>query len=403
MVRPAEPAPGGGRTRNMLQRIARMAIAAPRRIIAVGVLVFIAAAIFGIPVAKSLSPGGFQDPKSESARAIAVLGDKFGQSGQQMLILVTAPEGTNSEQARRVGTDLVDRLQRSPLVYNVSSAWTAPPQAAADLVSTDGKSGLIVINLRGGENDVQKNAQTLSDDFVHDRDGVTVAAGGSAMQYAQINKQNQEDLLLMEMIALPLSFLVLIWVFGGLLAAALPMALGALAVVGSMTVLRLVTFTTDVSIFALNLSTALGLALAVDYTLLILSRYRDELAEGSDREEALIRTMATAGRTVLFSAVTVALSMAATVAFPMYFLKSFSYAGVATVAFVATASIVVTPAAIWLLGSRLDSLNVRKLFRRPDPQHKAVEELFWYRSSKLVMRRWAPIGLVVMALLLLLG
>ena len=104
------------------------------------------------------------------------------------------------------------------------------------------------------------------------------------MQYAQINKQNQEDLLLMEAIALPLSFLVLVWVFGGLLAAALPMALGALAIVGSMTVLRLVTFTTDVSIFALNLSTALGLALAIDYTLLILSRYRDELAEGADRE-----------------------------------------------------------------------------------------------------------------------
>jgi putative drug exporter of the RND superfamily len=395
----------------MLQRIARMAIAAPRRITAVGVLVFIAAAVFGIPVAKSLSPGGFQDPNSESARAIAVLGDKFGQSGQQMLILVTAPDGTNSEQARRVGTDLVDQLQRSPLVYNVSSAWTAPPQAAADLVSTDGKSGLIVINLKGGENDAQKNAQTLSDDFVHDRDGVTVAAGGAAMQYAQINKQNQEDLLLMEMIAIPLSFLVLVWVFGGLLAAGLPMALGALAVVGSMTVLRLVTFTTEVSIFALNLSTALGLALAIDYTLLIISRYRDELAEGSDPDQALMRTMATSGRTVLFSAVTVALSMSATALFPMYFLKSFAYAGVATVAFVATASIVITPAAIVLLGPRLDALDVRRLLRRalrrakggPDPVHKPVQQLFWYRSSKFVMRRWLPVGLAVIALLLLLG
>ncbi|MCY0610081.1 MMPL family transporter, partial [Klebsiella pneumoniae] len=119
---------------------------------------------------------------------------------------------------------------------------------------------------------------------------------------------------------------------------------------GSMAVLRLVTFATEVSTFALNLSTALGLALAIDYTLLIVSRYRDELAEGSDRDEALIGTMATAGRTVLFSAVTVALSMSATALFPMYFLKSFAYAGVATVAFVATASIVITPAAIVLLG-----------------------------------------------------
>jgi putative drug exporter of the RND superfamily len=387
----------------MLQRIARLAIAAPRRIIGLAVLVFIAAAVFGIPVADSLLPGGFQDPNSESARAIQVLTDKFGQSGQQMQILVTAPGGVNSEQARKVGTALVDQLQRSPLVYNATSPWTAPRGASADLISTDGKSGLIVVNVKGGENYAQKNAQTLSDQFIHDRDSVTVRAGGPAMQYAQINKQNQEDLLLMEMIALPLTFLVLVWVFGGLLAAALPMALGALAVVGSMTVLRIVTFTTDVSIFALNLSTALGVALAVDYTLLILSRYRDELAERSDPDEALIRTMTTAGRTVLFSAVTVALSMSATVAFPMYFLKSFAYSGVATVAFVATASIVVTPAAIVLLGSRLDALNVRKLFRRPDPLHKPVEEFFWYRSSKFVMRRWAPIGLAVIALLLLLG
>src|SRR6201993_185817 len=391
----------------MLQAIARLAIAAPRRIIAAAVLGFIAAAVFGTPVAKSLAPGGFQDPSSESAHAIQVLTDKFGQSGQQLLILVTAPGGANSEPARQAGTGLVDQLQRSPLIYNVTSAWTAAPQAAADLVSTDGKSGLIVVNLKGGENDAQNNAQTLADEFVHDRDGVAVRAGGPAMQYAQINKQNQDDLLVMELIAIPLSFLVLIWVFGGLLAAGLPIALGALAVVGSMSVLRFVTFTTDVSIFALNLSTAMSLALAIDYTLLIVSRYRDELAEGSDRDEALIRTMATSGRTVLFSAVTVALSMSATALFPMYFLKSFAYSGVATVAFVAISSIVITPAAIVLLGSRLDALDVRRLVRRvlsrPDPVHKPVEQLFWYRSSRFVMRRWLPIGLAVMALLVLLG
>lgn len=396
----------------MLQGIARAAIAAPRRIVAIGVLVFAAAAIFGVPVAKSLSAGGFQDPNSESARAIDVLSGKFGQSGQQLLILVTAPDGVGSGPARAVATDLVGALQGSPLVYNATSPWTgaaanrgAPP--SGDLVSRDGKSGLIVVNLRGGENNAQRNAQTLADEFVHDRDGVTVRAGGAAMQYAQINQQNQDDLLAMETIAIPLSFLVLVWVFGGLLAAALPMALGALAVVGSMSVLRLVTFTTDVSIFALNLSTALGLALAIDYTLLIVSRYRDELAEGSEPGEALVRTMATAGRTVLFSAVTVALSMSATALFPMYFLTSFAYAGVATVAFVATASIVLTPAAIVLLGPRLDAFDVRRLIRRvlgrPQPANVPVERQFWYRSSRYVMRRWLPIGVVVVAVLLLLG
>ncbi len=137
---------------------------------------------------------------------------------------------------------------------------------------------------------------------------------------------------MMESIAIPLSFLVLVWVFGGLLAAALPLAVGAFAILGSMAVLRAVTLVTDVSIFALNLSIAMGLALAIDYTLLIISRYRDELADGArPRRRALIRTMVTAGRTVLFSALTVALSMVAMVLFPMYFLKSFAYAGIAVV------------------------------------------------------------------------
>jgi uncharacterized membrane protein YdfJ with MMPL/SSD domain len=391
----------------MLHRIALLAIAAPRRVIGVAVLVFFVASVFGIPVVKSLSAGGFRDPGSESTRASGLLADKFGQSDQQMLILVTAPGGARSDQARQVGADIVDHLQQSPYVFNVSSAWTSAPRVAAGLVDRDGKSGLIVANLRGGENDAQKYAKTLSDGVGGDRDGVTVRAGGIAMAYVQVNDQTERDLVLMESIAIPFSFLAMVWVFGGLLAAALPIAVGLIAVVGSMSILRLITFNTEVSIFALNLSTALGLALAIDYTLLIISRYRDELAEGRTCNEALIRTMVTAGRTVLFSAITVALSMAVMVFFPMYFLASFAYAGVATVAFAGIAAIVVTPATIALLGPRLDSLDVRRLARRvlhrPDQVHKPPEQLFWYRSTKLVMRRALPIGLAVVAVLVLLG
>ncbi len=395
----------------MLQGIARLAIAAPRRIVVAAALVFVAAAVFGIPVAKSLSPGGFQDPHSESARAIEQLTDKFGQSDQQLLLVLSTPAGARSEQARRVGTDITTALTHSPLVLTVSSAWPGtlaqPPAATAALFSKDGKSGLIVANLKGGENHAQKYAETLAKQVVHERDGVTVQAGGVALVYAQINAQNERDLLLMEALAIPLSFVVLVWVFGGLLTAALPLTLGGFAIVGSMSVLRLISFTTDVSTYALNLSSAMGLALAIDYTLLIISRYRDELADGAAPDAALIRTMATAGRTVLFSATTVALSMSVMVLFPMYFLKSFAYAGVATVAFVATAAVVVTPAAIVLLGPRLDALDARRLarrlLRRPEPVRKPVEQLFWYRSTAFVMRRALPIGLAVVALLVLLG
>ncbi len=395
----------------MLHRIALMAIAAPKRIIAVALLTMLGAAVFGIPVAKSLSAGGFQDPTSESARASQVLSDKFHQGDMQLVFTVSAPGGANSPEARAAGLAIVDLAKNFPYAAEVSSLWTVPPSATSGLISKDGATGLVVIGVTGGENNAQRHAQELADavtrSVLPDHPGCTVHAGGSAMVYSQINTQNQHDLLLMESIALPLSFLVLVWVFGGLLAAALPLAVGGLAIVGTMSVLRLITFGTDVSIFALNLSTAMGLALAIDYTLLIISRYRDELADGADRDQAVIRTIATAGRTVLFSAVTVALSMVAMVLFPMYFLRSFAYAGVATVAFAAVAAIVVTPAAIVLLGPRLDSLDVRRLFRRmlgrPEPAPKAVSDLFWYRSTKLVMSRAIPIGVAGVALLLFLG
>ncbi|MBJ7337755.1 MMPL family transporter [Mycolicibacterium sp.] len=392
----------------MLHRIALLAIAAPRRILVVSALVMVAAAVFGIPVAKSLSAGGFQDPGSESAQATQLLTEKFRQGDMQLLVTVTAPDGgATGPAASAVANGIVERLKQSPHVADVTSAWTVPPQAAAELTSKDGRSGLIVAGITGGENDAQKYAKELSDELVHDRDGVTVRSGGTAMVYAQINEQTQKDLLLMESIAIPLSFLVLVWVFGGLVAAALPMIVGGLAIVGSMSVLRLITLQTDVSIFALNLSTAMGLALAIDYTLLIISRYRDELADGVPRDQALIRTMSTAGRTVLFSATTVALSMVAMLIFPMYFLKSFAYAGVATVGFAAAAAVIVTPAAIWLLGDRLDGLDVRRLLRRitrrPAPAPKPVEQVFWYRSTRAIMRRAVPVGLAVVVLLLALG
>jgi putative drug exporter of the RND superfamily len=391
----------------VLQRIALLAIAAPRRIIAVAALVMVACGIFGIPVAKHLSAGGFQDPTSESSQATKLLVDRFGQGDMELLISVTSNDRAQGSAARSVGTDIAAQLEESPYVAEVTSAWTAPAPAAPAMISKDGKTGLIVAGITGGESEAQKHAKELTDRLVHDRDGVTVRAGGEAMTYVQINGQSEKDLLTMEAIAIPLSFLVLVWVFGGLVAAALPLAVGGFAILGSMAVLRAITLLTDVSIFALNLTVAMGLALAIDYTLLIISRYRDELADGADRERALVRTMGTAGRTALFSAMTVALSMVAMVLFPMYFLKSFAYAGIAVVAFAAVAAIVVAPAAIALLGDRLDSLDVRRLGRRilgrPEPVRKPVEQTFWYRSTKVVMRRAIPIGVAIVALLLVLG
>src|SRR5882757_5370041 len=344
------------------------------------VLVMLAAGLFGVPVAKSLSSSGFQDPTSESARATQLLTDKFHQGDMQMLISVTAPDSATGPAARGVGLAIVDQLKRSTNVADVTSAWTAPPAATKRLVSKDGKTALVVAGIGGGESAAQTAAQTMSDEMAREHPvgatGVIVRSGGVVMVNAQINSQLQHDLLLMESIAVPLSFVVLVWVFGGLLAAALPVAVGLMAIVGSLAILRLITFGTDVSIFAFNVSIAMGLALAIDYT-------------------------------VLFSATTVALSMAALVLFPMHVLKSFGYAGVATVAFAALAAVVVTPAAIVLLGDRLNALDARRLaqrlLRRSEPAHRRIEAPFWYRSTTFVMRRALPLGLAVVVLLLMLG
>ena len=384
-----------------------MALAAPRRVLVAAALLIVALAVFGVPVAKSLSPSGFSDPGSESTHAAALLTEKFEQGDVQLLIVVSSSDGIDTPRVRHVGTGIVDLLTENPHVAGVSSPWTTAPAAAADLVSRDRTAGLIVAGITGTEAEQQTYAKEISDEVTRDRDGIVVRTGGTAMVNVQITEQSQRDLLVMESLAIPLSFLVLVWVFGGLLAAALPVAIGAMAIIGALAVLRLVTFTTDVSIFALNLATAMGLALAIDYTLLILSRYRDELAAGADRPAAIKRTMTTAGRTVLFSATTVALSMAAMVLFPMHFLKSFAYAGVATVGFAAVAAVVVTPAALVLLGDRLDAYDVRtltrRILRRPEPQPVPVEQRFWYRCAKAVMRRALPLGLAVVVLLLVLG
>jgi RND superfamily putative drug exporter len=390
----------------MLQWIARLAIAAPRRIVAAAVLAMVAVGIFGIPVTEHLSAGGFQDPASESAQAAQLLAGKFNQGDVAMLVTVSSDQGAQSPAARAAALGVVNQLRHSPHVAAVNSFWTAPPPAAKALVSRDGKSGLIVAGVTGGENEFAEHALALAGQIGTGHDGVTVRSGGAVL-FGQANEQTKRDLVLMESVAVPLSFLVLVWIFGGLVAAALPVMVGIFAILGSMSVLRAITSFTDVSLFALNLSIALGLALAIDYTLLIISRYRDEVAGGLGREEALIRTMSTAGRTVLFSAMTVALSMVTMVLFPMYFLKSFAYAGVAVVAFAVSAAIVVTPAAIALLGDRLDSLDVRRLVRRvlkrPEPVPRPVEQMFWYRSTKFVMRRAIPVMAVIVTFLLLLG
>jgi len=396
----------------MLARIARTVIASPKRVLIGAFALLLLCGVFGAQVTTHLAAGGFADSGSQSSQAADLLDKTFGRGGLPVVIELSESGSANGpivadDQARAKAHEISADLRGYPFVQQpILSLWDTPGATAA-LQSKEGHSGLIVANVSGGDKDAAKNAQKLHDRFTSDADGLTVKVGGQAMVYSQVNEQTSRDLQMSEMIAIPISFLLLIWVFGGVIAALIPLITGAFAIVGTAAILRGFTAFTDVSVFALNLTTVMGLALAIDYSLLIINRYREEVADGLDRNSALVKSISTAGRTVLFSSVTVGLSMAAMAVFPMYFLRSFAYAGLGVVALAAVAAIVITPAVLALLGDRIDSLDlrrpIRRLFGRPEPKIKRPEESMWYRTTSFVLRHAIPVGTAVIALLLVLG
>jgi RND superfamily putative drug exporter len=392
--------------RSVLSLLARVVIAAPKRVLLAVVLLTIVAAGFGAGVAEHLGAGGFQDPSSQSARGVKVLTEKFGQGDMDLTFVVRSEDSVLDPAAVAAGRKLVDQLQSAPHIGGVVSPWDGSGRGAG-LVSADGRTAIVIAQVSGGENNAPKFGKAVADEVIGQRDGLTVLAGGTAMVSSEINEQSEKDMVTAEAIALPLSLLVLIWVFGGLFAALLPLVVGGMAIVGTLGMLRVITLFADVSIFALDLTTAMGLALAIDYTLLLVSRYREEYLLLGDRDEALRRAVAKAGRTILFSACTVFLAVGALAVFPMYFLRSMAYAGCGVVALAGLYAVVVAPAVIKLLGDRIESLNIRTLFRRKvDGRHVEVPDVsksLLYSTATFVMRHAVPCALAVVALLLILG
>ena len=263
--------------RDVLTMISRVVIAAPKRVLLTVMLLTVAAAIFGANVAEHLGAGGFQDPDSPSARGMKVLTEKFGVGNMDLTLVVRSPDGVLDPTAAAAGRRLVEKVQSAPHISGVVSPWDESARTEG-LVSKDGTSALVIAGISGGENNAPKYTKAVADQVSGERDGLIVLAGGTAMVASEINEQSEKDLLSAELIALPLSLIALIWVFGGLFAALLPLTVGVMAIIGTLGMIRGITLFTDVSIFALDLTTAMGLALAIDYTLLLVSRYREEHA-----------------------------------------------------------------------------------------------------------------------------
>ncbi|ADG78369.1 MMPL domain protein OS=Tsukamurella paurometabola (strain ATCC 8368 / DSM / CCUG 35730 / CIP 100753 / JCM 10117 / KCTC 9821 / NBRC 16120 / NCIMB 702349/ NCTC 13040) OX=521096 GN=Tpau_1751 PE=4 SV=1 [Tsukamurella paurometabola] len=380
---------------NLIAPLTRAVIARPRAVLITAGLVLIVLGWLGAGVGGALKSGGSVDPAAESARAQQVLEDEFGRGGSSLVLTLTAADGADPAAEADYAARITERLRADRSVQRVISAWSGPA-AEARLTSSDGRTRLIVASIAGGSGKAPDNAQTIVDALPPPPSGIALATGGETITYRQINEQSGSDLVRAELVALPLAFLVLVWAFGGLVAAAVPVALGVAAIIATSGLLRLVAEVTDVSVFALNLITAMSLALAIDYTLLVVSRYREEVSTRGDRNQSIVVAMTTAGRTVVFSAVTVGLSLAAMVLFPMYFLRSFAYAGLVVVGFTALATLIITPAVLTLLGDRIDK---GKVGRGPKP----ADESRWYDIVRAVQRRAVPLGIAVVVLLLVLG
>jgi RND superfamily putative drug exporter len=391
----------------MLVRIAHLATRHPRTILLAAALLAVLCGVFGASVTSHMKTGGFTSSDAESSQASKLIADNFGGAEPNLILLVRDNAGADSPAAKAAGAKLVDTVRSRGDVIGIQSYWNTPQPLSSALRSKDGKSALVLGYITGEETAAQKIAGEIADQVVGTSNGVTIDQGGLSSVYHDVNGQITHDLAVAEGVAIPLSFIVLILVFGSLVAAFLPLAVGIFAILTTLAILRTLTVFTDVSIFALNMTTALGLALAIDYSLFIVSRYREELVNGLEVEAAVVRAVQTAGRTVLYSALTVALSVAALGVFNLYFLKSFAYAGVAVVAAAAAASILILPAVLMLLGHRVNAADLRKplgrLLGRTPRADLAPEQTFWYRTVQRVMRYAAPVAIVIIVLLLAVG
>ncbi|MFF0479841.1 MMPL family transporter [Streptomyces sp. NPDC004435] len=388
------PARGGGWTRFVTAR--------PRLTLLVALVLTALAVLAGGGVADRMGSGGWEDPAAESSYATKALEREFPGSQPNLLLLVDAGKaGVDDPAVAAEARRLTERLSAEPGVEGVGSYWAGGSPA---LRSEDGTKAVVAARIAGEEKAAGELLDRIAPEYRGTHGPVEVTLGGGLAVRHEMQTIIQEDLLRAELIALPLTLVLLVMVFGSAVAALLPLGVGIVAILGTNAVLRGITEFTDVSVFAQNLTTALGLGLAIDYALFVVRRYREELAAGAEPSAAVRTTLRTAGRTVLFSALTVAVSLAAMLVFPQYFLRSFAYAGIAVVLLAAAAALTLLPAALVLLGHRVDALDLRRLFRRRRARAEdAPAGGGWSRTAGLVMRRAPVFAVLTTAGLVLLG
>lgn len=374
-----------------MRRIAHLVTHRSRAVLVTyGLLVVIMTAL-GTGVFSSLKSQGYTDPNSDSVTVSRILVDEFNNVQPDVQIAIDFPDNVDLASNRNTTEALLNAIADEAGVTQTSSYYSLG--SPNSLKSKDGNALYAFVFLDKSK-DVEGIAQNILTKFGSRYESATLYFTGEAVVSHEINSAISEDLAKAESFAIPLTFLIQLVVFGSMVAAGLPLLVSLGAVLGTFAVLYGITQFTDVSIFAINLITGLGIGLGIDYALLVVYRYREERASGLDVARAVERTVETAGRTVLFSGATVALVLISLLAFPQYFLKSFGYAGVSVVVLAVLGTIFALPALLNVLGDKVDSLRVFKRNLKPH------DHGFWFTLTTYVMKR--PLRIIVGSVVLLL-
>ncbi len=389
----------------MLHRLAPVLVARRRLVLVLATLFLVLAGGLAGNVASELSAGGFADPNQQSERAARALQERFRTGPSNVVLLVDTPRGADRAQA--AGTALTSRLASERDVTDVVSYWSSGQ--APTLASRDKTQAVVLARITGDQDAQVNRAKDLMAAYNGTFEGLRVRVGGEFPTYAAVGTTIEHDVLRAESIAVPVTAVLLVLVFGSAVAATLPLLIGVLSILGTFLSLHLLHGVTDVSVYSVNLATSMGLGLGIDYSLFMVNRYREELRHGRERVDAVSETLRTAGRTVFFSAVTVMLSLGALLVFPLFFLRSFAYAGISAVLFALAGAVLVLPALLAVLGPRIERLDARRPLRwflglgNQPPQVKEDDEGAWHRIALAVMRRPVGIGSAVVVVLVLLG
>ena len=378
----------------MFEKLGHIIVRRRKAMVILFIISVLTAGTVGTMIFSRLDSGGYSNPNSDSYQVYNYLNKNLKISDPNVVVVVDSGNLPITDPAIAAKVQVLEaEMAKVPRVTKVVSYWNTGGEKT--LAATDGKAAYILVY--GQDDAFTPESQEMGDYFQKNfdgkRDGLTIYSGGVGVVGNAINKKIADDLKIAEAISIPLTFILLVFVFGAMAASAMPLLVGVSAILGAFFLLYLISLVTSVSVYALNLTTGMGLGLGIDYALLIVNRFREELHRGKSVEDSIVNTMASAGKTVFYSGLTVLVTLFSLTFFPLPFLKSFGYAGVSVVAIAVAGALFGLPPILAMLGKRVDKGVVRK----SAITHK--DEGRWAQTARLVMKR--PVAVVLLSLIIL--